>query len=107
MGRFAMRLPVIHGLIRRRLLVNFRVDAEVMSRFLPSPFRPGTILPAGHARACSSRGCLEPARGLSALLHHCPSGFVDRGRLVLLYHLRREVFVRRAGSHPRRSFWEV
>jgi len=35
-----MRLPVIHGLIRRRLLVNFRVDAEVMSRFLPSPFRP-------------------------------------------------------------------
>ena len=35
-----MRLPIIHGLIRRRLLVNFRVDAEVMSRFLPSPFRP-------------------------------------------------------------------
>jgi hypothetical protein len=35
-----MRLPVIHGLIRRRLLVNFRVDAEVMGRFLPPPFRP-------------------------------------------------------------------
>lgn len=35
-----MRLPVIHGLIRRRLLVNFRVDAEVMTRFLPPPFRP-------------------------------------------------------------------
>lgn len=35
-----MRLPVINGLIRRRLLVNFRVDAEVMRRFLPSPFRP-------------------------------------------------------------------
>ena len=35
-----MRLPIIHGLIRRRLLVNFRVDAEVMKRFLPSPFRP-------------------------------------------------------------------
>ena len=35
-----MRLPVIHGLIRRRLLVNFRVDAEVMRRFLPVPFRP-------------------------------------------------------------------
>lgn len=35
-----MRLPIIHGLIRRRLLINFRVDAEVMSRFLPSPFRP-------------------------------------------------------------------
>ena len=35
-----MRLPVINGLIRRRLLVNFRVDPEVMQGFLPSPFRP-------------------------------------------------------------------
>ncbi|MBN8419611.1 MAG: DUF2071 domain-containing protein [Verrucomicrobia bacterium] len=35
-----MRLPVIHGLIRRRLLINFRVDAEVMGRFLPPPFLP-------------------------------------------------------------------
>ena len=35
-----MRLPVIKGLIRRRLLVNFRVDAEVMGRYLPPPFRP-------------------------------------------------------------------
>ena len=35
-----MRLPTIHGLIRRRLLVNFRVDADVMKRFLPLPFRP-------------------------------------------------------------------
>lgn len=35
-----MRLPIINGLIRRRLLVNFRVDEDVMKRFLPSPFRP-------------------------------------------------------------------
>lgn len=35
-----MRLPIIHGLIRRRLLVNFRVDADVMRHFLPFPFRP-------------------------------------------------------------------
>lgn len=35
-----MRLPTIQGLIRRRLLVNFRVDPEVMGRFLPAPFRP-------------------------------------------------------------------
>lgn len=44
-----MRLPAIHGLIRRRLLVNFRVDAEVMGRFLPPPFRPK--LHRGHAIA--------------------------------------------------------
>jgi hypothetical protein len=35
-----MRLPEIQGVIRRRLLVNFRVDAGVMKRYLPSPFRP-------------------------------------------------------------------
>ena len=44
-----MHLPVIAGLIRRRLLVNFRVDAEVMRRFLPRPFRPK--LHGGHAIA--------------------------------------------------------
>ena len=33
-------MPEVHGIIRRRLLVNFRVDAEVMQRALPSPFRP-------------------------------------------------------------------
>src|SRR5262245_409874 len=35
-----MRLPKIHGLIRRRLLLNFRVDPKVIQRQLPSPFRP-------------------------------------------------------------------
>lgn len=35
-----LRLPTIRGIIRRRLLVNFRVDAEVMQRYLPAPFRP-------------------------------------------------------------------
>lgn len=35
-----MRLPAITGIIRRRMLVNFRVDPEVMQRHLPSRFRP-------------------------------------------------------------------
>src|SRR5437868_3074196 len=35
-----MRLPQIQGVIRRRMLVNFRVDAEVIQRQLPSKFRP-------------------------------------------------------------------
>lgn len=35
-----MRLPEISGVIRRRLLVNFRVDPEVMQKHLPPPFRP-------------------------------------------------------------------
>lgn len=35
-----MKLPVIQGVIRRRLLVNFRVDPRVMQRQLPAKFRP-------------------------------------------------------------------
>ncbi len=44
-----MRLPAIQGMIRRRLLVNFRVDPDVMARALPAPFRPK--LYDGHAIA--------------------------------------------------------
>src|SRR5262245_34000540 len=35
-----MRLPVIQGVIRRRILVNFRVDPGVMQAQLPARFRP-------------------------------------------------------------------
>ncbi len=42
-----MRLPVIRGLIRRRILVNFRADPDAVQRLLPTPFRPK--LHAGHA----------------------------------------------------------
>lgn len=44
-----MRLPFIHGTIRRRLLVNFRVDPAVMSGLLPGRFSPK--LQKGHAIA--------------------------------------------------------
>lgn len=33
-------LPVIRGVIKRRILVNFRVDARVLTQMLPAPFRP-------------------------------------------------------------------
>jgi len=35
-----MRIPVIKGVIKRRLLVNFRADPAVVQRILPQPFRP-------------------------------------------------------------------
>jgi hypothetical protein len=35
-----MKLPVIQGVIRRRILANFRVDPGVMQRQLPARFRP-------------------------------------------------------------------
>lgn len=35
-----MRLPTLNGTIKRRLLVNFRADPDVVQRQLPSRFRP-------------------------------------------------------------------
>src|SRR4051812_45973206 len=35
-----MRVPIIKGTIKRRLLVNFRADPTVVQRILPPPFRP-------------------------------------------------------------------
>jgi uncharacterized protein YqjF (DUF2071 family) len=37
-----MPLPVIKGVIERRLLVNFRADPSVVARMLPPPFVPQT-----------------------------------------------------------------
>jgi hypothetical protein len=44
-----MRLPTIRGVIRRRILANYRVDPSVMQRHLPDRFRPK--LHAGYAVA--------------------------------------------------------
>ena len=38
-----MRIPVIRGIIDRRILANFHIDADVMARILPAPFRPKLI----------------------------------------------------------------
>jgi hypothetical protein len=44
-----MKVPKVHGVIGRRLLVNFRVEPTVIQRHLPAPFRPK--LHDGHAVA--------------------------------------------------------
>ena len=50
-----MRIPTIQGLIDRRVLVNFRVDPDVLSRVVPSPFRPQTVNGFGVAGICLIR----------------------------------------------------
>ena len=39
----SMQLPIIQGVIARRLLVNYRVAPEVIARLLPAPFRPKLV----------------------------------------------------------------
>jgi hypothetical protein len=50
-----MKLPAIRGIIDRRILVNYQVDAEVLARHLPPPFRPKTIRGVGMAGICLIR----------------------------------------------------
>lgn len=38
-----MRIPAIRGIIDRRILVNYHIDAETMRRALPAPFRPKLV----------------------------------------------------------------
>lgn len=50
-----MRIPAIRGLIDRRVLINFRVDAKVLSHVCPSPFRPQVVNGFGVAGICLIR----------------------------------------------------
>ncbi|UUO05907.1 DUF2071 domain-containing protein [Blastopirellula sp. J2-11] len=50
-----MKIPTMQGVIDRRILVNFRVDADVLSRQLPSPFRPQLVGETGIAGICLIR----------------------------------------------------
>lgn len=38
-----MRIPVLRGVIDRRILANYRIDADVAARVIPSPFRPKLV----------------------------------------------------------------
>jgi len=63
-----VKLPVIQGVIRRRILVNFRVDADVMRRNIPGRFSPKLLDGYAVAGICLIR--LEQIRPVAA-----PSAF--------------------------------
>ncbi|MFL5338629.1 MAG: DUF2071 domain-containing protein [Gemmataceae bacterium] len=50
-----MRIPVIRGVIERRLLVNYRVDPAALAKLLPPPFRPKLVGDYGMAGICLIR----------------------------------------------------
>ncbi|HVF14711.1 MAG TPA: hypothetical protein VM942_08940 [Acidimicrobiales bacterium] len=66
----ARRAPTIRATIERRLLVNYRVDPDVLVAFLPPPFRPVVVDGYGVAGICLIRlggirpAGLRPAHGL-------------------------------------------
>ncbi|MEM9984208.1 MAG: DUF2071 domain-containing protein [Bacteroidota bacterium] len=50
-----MNIPTITGTIDRRILINFQVEAEVLDRYLPAPFRPKLVEGKGIAGICLIR----------------------------------------------------
>src|SRR5262245_3534040 len=50
-----MRIPVIHGVIERRILANYQVDPDILAKVLPPPFRPKIINGVGIAGICLIR----------------------------------------------------
>lgn len=63
-----IQLPTLAGLVRRRVLVNYRVDPRVIERLLPAPFQPKLVDGWAMAGICLIR--LEQLRpkGLPAIL---------------------------------------
>ena len=50
-----MRIPVITGVIDRRILANWRCDPSVLAKLLPAPFRPKLARGYGIAGVCLIR----------------------------------------------------
>ena len=50
-----MKLPVIKGIIDRRILLNFRIDPDILSKVLPNPFKPKLFKGMGVAGICLIR----------------------------------------------------
>ena len=50
-----MDIRVVQGIISRRILVNYQVDAQVLQRILPTPFRPKLTHGMGIAGVCLIR----------------------------------------------------
>ncbi len=61
-------VPVVQGVIARRLLVNFRVRPEVLAALLPGPFRPKLVHGFGMAGICLIRLEQVRPRGLPAFV---------------------------------------
>lgn len=61
-----MRIPIIRGVIDRRILVNYRVDPATLARHLPLRFRPKLVGGMGVAGICLIRLKHVRPRGLPA-----------------------------------------
>ena len=50
-----MKIPTIIGTIDRRILINYQVDKDVLTKYLPAPFRPKLVDDKGMGGICLIR----------------------------------------------------
>jgi hypothetical protein len=99
-----MRIPVIRGVIDRRILVNYRVAPDVLAPLLPPSFRPKLHGGYGMVGICLIRlrgmrpKFLPPWLGMSSenAAHRTAVEWDEAG------HVRDGVYVREAGRSPLR-----
>ena len=63
-----MQVPVMAGVITRRLLINYRIAPDVLTRVVPAPFRPQLVSEWGIAGICLIGLRAVRPRGLPAVL---------------------------------------
>lgn len=63
-----MKIPTIQGIIRRRILLNYRAEPECVAGLLPSPFRPKLYKGKAIAGICLIRLESIRPRGLPSFL---------------------------------------
>jgi hypothetical protein len=64
----SLRVPIIRGLIDRRILVNYRCTPEPLAELLPPPFRPKLVRGFGIAGICLIRLRHVRPRGFPAIV---------------------------------------
>ena len=65
-----MKIPVIRGVIDRRILVNDRVDPRILAPLVPPPFRPKIVRGEGLVGIC----LIRLNHGRPAFVPACSSG---------------------------------
>lgn len=98
-----MKIPIVCGVIERRLLLNYHVDPAVLARQLPPPFRPQLHGGWGLAGICLIRLRGVRPRGWPAWLGFSSENAAHRVAVEWDDHgtVRQGVFVRRRDSNSR------
>src|SRR5689334_16048143 len=102
-----MNIPVIRGLIDRRILVNYRVNADLLASLLPTPFRPQIVHGFGMVGICLIRLRQVRPRGWPAWLGISSENVAHRAAVEWDDHgvIREGVFIRRRDTSSRLNSW--